>query len=290
MLNPDLAGNKIPAGSCALMTREQTVNKTAKVYLVGTGPGDPDLMTVKAMRLLQNADVVIYDRLVSEAILEQIPSGVSRIYVGKKSGSHIIPQDEINRLLISLADGQRNIVRLKGGDPFIFGRGSEEALFLVKHGIDFEIVPGITAASACTSYAGIPLTHRGMAQGVQIVTGHSQANQPLDLDWHTLIDDNKTLVIYMGLANIELICRKLIEAGCDSDTPAAAIVNGTTARQQRILTTLSRLPVACSEAMLQPPVIFVIGKVVSLARSLDWFTTDAAMGNYFADRKQILHG
>jgi len=266
------------------------MNHSTKVYLVGTGPGDPELLTVKALRLLQNADVVIYDRLVSEAILEQIPSGVSRIYVGKKSGNHSLPQDEINQLLVNLAEGKRTIVRLKGGDPFVFGRGSEEALMLAKQGIAFEIVPGITAASACTTYAGIPLTHRGLAQGVQIVTGHSQADLPLELDWKALADADKTVVIYMGLANIELISRKLIEAGLDANTPAAAIQNGTTARQQRVLSTLSMLPADTRAAILQPPVIFVIGKVVSLANSLDWFVTDEAMGDYFADREQTLHG
>lgn len=266
------------------------MNHSTKVYLVGTGPGDPELLTVKALRLLQNADVVIYDRLVSEAILEQIPSGVSRIYVGKKSGNHSLPQDEINQLLVNLAEGKRTIVRLKGGDPFVFGRGSEEALMLAKQGIAFEIVPGITAASACTTYAGIPLTHRGLAQGVQIVTGHSQADLPLELDWKALADADKTVVIYMGLANIELICRKLMGAGLDANTPAAAIQNGTTARQQRVLSTLSMLPADTRAAMLEPPVIFVIGKVVSLAKSLDWFATDEAMGDYFADREQTLHG
>jgi len=266
------------------------MKKSAKVYLVGAGPGDPELLTVKAFRLLQNADVVIYDRLVSEAILEQIPSGVSRIYVGKKSGNHTLAQDEINHLLVSLADGNRMIVRLKGGDPFVFGRGSEEALLLAKQGIEFEVVPGITAASACTTYAGIPLTHRGLAQGVQIVTGHSQADHTLELDWKTLADDNKTIVIYMGLANIDLISRKLIDAGLDSDTPAAAIQNGTTARQQRLLSTLSMLSADTNKMMLQPPVIFVIGKVVSLANSLDWFTTNEAIGNYFSDRSQTVHG
>lgn len=266
------------------------MNHSRKVYLVGTGPGDPELLTVKAMRLLQNADVVIYDRLVSEAILEQIPAGISRIYVGKKSGNHSLPQDEINQLLVNLAEGERTIVRLKGGDPFVFGRGSEEALLLAKHGIAFEIVPGITAASACTTYAGIPLTHRGLAQGVQIVTGHSQADLPLELDWKALADADKTIVIYMGLANIELISRKLLEAGLDANTPAAAIQNGTTARQQRVLSTLAMLPEDTRKAMLQPPVIFVIGKVVSLAKSLDWFVTDEAMGDFFADRDQALHG
>ena len=260
------------------------------MYLVGTGPGDPDLLTVKALRLLQTADVIIYDRLVSDAILEQIPSGVSRIYVGKKTGNHTLPQDEINRLLINLAEGQRIIVRLKGGDPFVFGRGSEEALLLAKQGIEFEVVPGITAASACTTYAGIPLTHRGLAQGVQIVTGHSQADQSLELDWKALADVNKTIVIYMGLANIELISSKLIEAGLDATTPAAAIQNGTTARQQRVLSTLSLLPVDTRKAMLQPPVIFVIGKVVSLANSLDWFDLEESIGEFFSDKEQTVHG
>ena len=266
------------------------MNYSAKVYLVGTGPGDPDLLTVKALRLLQNADVVIYDRLVSEAILEQIPQGVSRIYVGKKSGNHTLPQDEINQLLINLAEGKRNIVRLKGGDPFVFGRGSEEALLLAKQGIAFEIVPGITAASACTTYAGIPLTHRGLAKGVQIVTGHSQKDMPLELDWKALADADKTVVVYMGLANIDFISHKLIEAGLDANTPAAAIQNGTTAHQQRVITTLSKLAHDSHEAKLQPPVIFVIGKVVSLAQSLDWFETEEAEGHYFADRNQPLHG
>jgi len=266
------------------------MNKSAKVYLVGTGPGDPELLTVKALRLLQNADVVIYDRLVSAAILEQIPSGVSQIYVGKKTGNHTLPQDEINQLLINVAEGKRTIVRLKGGDPFVFGRGSEEALVLAKHGIEFEVVPGITAASACTTYAGIPLTHRGLAQGVQIVTGHSQKDLPLELDWNALADANKTIVIYMGLANIDLITHELIAAGLPIDTPAAAIQNGTTARQQRVLSTLSRLAVDSKEANIQAPVIFVIGKVVSLANELDWFVTDEAIEHSFSDQEQTVHG
>ncbi len=264
------------------------MNESAKVYLVGTGPGDPDLLTVKALRLLQNADVIIYDRLVSKGILEQIPAGVSQIYVGKKSGNHSLPQDEINQLLLKLAKTERTIVRLKGGDPFIFGRGSEEALLLARNGIKFEIVPGITAASACTTYAGIPLTHRGLSQGVQIVTGHSQADQPLELDWNSLADAKKTIVIYMGLANIKLISDKLINAGLDKNTPAAAIQNGTTGKQNRILTTLFKL--ADDTSMLQAPVIFVIGKVVSLAEQLDWFEVEKAIEGDFTDIGKSLHG
>jgi uroporphyrin-III C-methyltransferase/precorrin-2 dehydrogenase/sirohydrochlorin ferrochelatase/uroporphyrin-III C-methyltransferase len=264
------------------------MNESAKVYLVGTGPGDPDLLTVKALRLLQNADVVIYDRLVSEGILEQIPAGVSKIYVGKQTGNHTLPQDEINELLIKLAETERSIVRLKGGDPFIFGRGSEEALLLAENGIKFEVVPGITAASACTTYAGIPLTHRGLSQGVQIVTGHSQADRPLELDWASLADENKTTVIYMGLANIELISTKLIQAGLDKTTPAAAIQNGTTGKQNRVLTTLEDLFV--NTQGLQAPVIFVIGKVVTLAHHLDWFTEENVIEGEFVDNEKLLHG
>lgn len=264
------------------------MSQSRKVYLVGTGPGDPDLLTVKALRLIQSADVVIYDRLVSEAILEQIPAGVTQIYVGKKTGNHTLPQDEINQLLLNLAESKRTVVRLKGGDPFIFGRGSEEALLLAEHGIKFEIVPGITAAAACTAYAGIPLTHRGLSQGVQIVTGHSQQDKPLELDWKALADANKTIVIYMGFANRELISRKLVEAGLDENTPAAAIQNGTTCHQKRILTTLGELTKATS--MLEAPVIFVIGKVVSLAEQLDWFEVENAIEGDFTDAEQTLHG
>jgi len=266
--------------------------QSAKVYLVGTGPGDPELLTVKALRLLQTADVVIYDRLVSEAILQQIPSGVSRIYAGKKSGNHALPQDEINQLLVTLVKSQRSIVRLKGGDPFIFGRGSEEALVLTKHGIEFEIVPGITAASACASYAGIPLTHRGLAQGVQIITGHSQAGQELDLNWNAIANAETTIVIYMGLHNIDLICTKLIAAGLDIHTPAAAIKNGTTCHQQLVITTLSKLASVVRFTFKNPPVIFIIGKVVSLSNSLDWFLPEDAIrpkDDYFGISNQSQH-
>jgi len=264
------------------------MNESARVYLVGTGPGDPDLLTVKAWRLLQNADVVIYDRLVSEGILEQIPAGVSKIYVGKKSGNHTLPQNEINQLLLALADTTRTIVRLKGGDPFVFGRGSEEALLLAQHGIKFEIVPGITAASACTTYAGIPLTHRGLSQGVQIITGHGESDKPLALDWKLLADDNKTIVIYMGLANIKLISEKLMNAGLDKSTPAAAIQNGTTVKQHQVLTTLDKL--ADDSSALQAPVIFVIGKVVSLAEQLAWFETGSVAECDFTANEKSLHG
>lgn len=247
----------------------------AKIYLVGTGPGDPDLLTVKALRLLQNSDVVVYDRLVSDEILQQIPPGVSRIYVGKKTGKHTVPQDEINSLLVKLAESKRTIVRLKGGDPFVFGRGSEEAEYLARHKVPFEVVPGITSASACTTYAGIPLTHRGLAHGVQIITGHCRADLPLDLDWQSLADPGKTIVVYMGVANIALICDRLMHAGLSEETPAAAIANGTSSRQQRLITTLSRLAQDTRESGMKAPVLFVIGRVVRLAEVLDWFEPEA---------------
>ena len=266
------------------------MSNPARVYLVGTGPGDPDLLTIKALRLIQDTDVIIYDRLVSDAILDLIPAGTTRIYVGKETGNHTVPQQEINQLLVKLADAHHRIVRLKGGDPFVFGRGSEEAMWLVKHNIPFEIVPGITAASACTTYAGIPLTHRGLAQGVQIITGHSQQDGPLELDWTTLADASQTLVVYMGLANIKLICEKLVAAGLAADTPSAAIQNGTMAQQQCLLTTLGSLADETHRAKLCPPVIFVIGKVVSLADSLDWFGVNDGVNHQFLNSETTSYG
>jgi len=249
----------------------------ACVYLLGTGPGDPDLLTVKALRLMQQADVVVYDRLVSDEILQLIPAGTTRIYVGKRSGRHTLVQDEINALLVNLAETERTIVRLKGGDPFIFGRGSEEALYLAKHGVRFEVIPGVTAASACASYAGIPLTHRGLANSVQFVSGHAQNNQPLDLDWASLADENRTLVIYMGVANIGYISRRLIRAGLPAGSPVAAIENGASQRQRCLVCELSQLQQRVIEEDLKAPVVFVIGRVVSLASELKWFEHGFAM-------------
>ena len=245
---------------------------SGKVYLVGSGPGDPDLLTVKALRLMQTADVVLYDRLVSEDILDMIPAGVSRIRVGKKSGHHCVPQQEINQLLINSARNNRKVVRLKGGDPYIFGRGSEEALALRKAAIEFEVVPGITSAAGCSAYAGIPLTHRGMSRSVQFLTGHLKENDPLDIDWKKLTDTESTLVFYMGLANLDVICQSLIDAGLASTTPAAAVQDATTSRQQRVISTLADLAAAVQQAELQAPVMIIVGQVVSLATELDWFS------------------
>lgn len=241
------------------------------VALVGAGPGDPELLTLKALRHLQQAEVVVFDRLVSPEILDLVPTGATRIYAGKAHGDHHMTQDEINALLLNLARSGRRVVRLKGGDPLIFGRGSEEAEYLARHGVAFEIVPGISAASGCSAYGGIPLTHRGLATGVRYITGHCQAGRDLDHDWRSLADPDTTLVIYMGLHHLERIARELMAAGLPGDTPAAAIQNGTSARQRRLVGTLAELPRLVAEQGFAAPTITIIGRVVSLADSLEWF-------------------
>lgn len=241
------------------------------VSLVGAGPGDAELLTIKALRLLQTADVVIYDRLVSAGILELIPAGVSRIAVGKAPGNHCVPQQQINEIIVNLAKAGRRIVRLKGGDPYMFGRGGEEVLALTAQQIPFEIVPGITSASGCSAYSGIPLTHRGMSRRVQFITGHFNNDEPLDLNWRSIADPQSTIVIYMGLANMPAISAALIEAGLPATMPAAAIHNGTTDNQQRVISTLANLPDEIQKKAMQAPAIVIIGEVVTLADELDWF-------------------
>ncbi len=249
------------------------MNNKGFVSLVGAGPGDAELMTVKAVRLLHQADVVVYDRLVSADILSLIPAGVSRISVGKEVGKHCVPQDEINEIIVNLANAGRKVVRLKGGDPYMFGRGGEEIQALNKHRIAFEVVPGITAASGCSAYSGIPLTHRGMSRRVQYITGHFNDNEPLDLDWQSIADPDSTLVIYMGISNLPLAVHSLIDAGLPASTPAAAIQNGTTPSQQRLITTLGQINDAIHQKHMKAPVIIIIGEVVTLADELDWFQT-----------------
>ena len=241
------------------------------VSLVGAGPGDPELMTVKALRLLQQADVVIFDRLVSAAILQLIPHGVGQISVGKSPGKHCVPQDQINEIIVSLARSGRRLVRLKGGDPYIFGRGGEEAQVLRQHGIPFEVVPGVTAAAGCSSYGGIPLTHRGLSRGVRFLTGHQQNNEDLAIDWSKVADPDCTLVIYMGLANLKSICSELVNAGLPDSTPAAAIHGGSTQQQRKVIATLADLAEAVARADLKSPVTTIVGKVVALSAELDWF-------------------
>ncbi len=255
------------------------------VYLVGAGPGDPDLLTVKALRLIRNADVVVYDRLVSDEILALVPAGVSRIFVGKAQGCHPVPQADIHHLLARLAVRNRRIVRLKGGDPFIFGRGGEEAEYLARRGIPFEVVPGVTAAVACAAYAGIPLTHRGLSTGVRFVTGHCRGDMPADLDWRGLADADTTLVVYMGLVQIARMTQRLLDAGLPAGTPAAAIERGTTRRQRRLVTTLEALPREVAAARLEAPTLFVIGRVVALAELLDWFAPGGAPEPVSASRE-----
>ena len=245
---------------------------TPTVFLVGAGPGDADLLTVKALRLIQSAEVVVYDRLVSEEILDLIPVGASRIFVGKKSGQHHMPQDEINEVLVKMGQAGRRTVRLKGGDPLVFGRGSEEAQRLEEAGVKFEIVPGISAAIGAGAYAGIPLTHRGLARSVRFVTGHCREDQPLELDWRSLADPDTTLVVYMGLANIKQIVDKLVAAGLPATTPAAAVEQGTTSNQRRHVTTLKDLPADLATHKFVAPTLLIIGRVVSVAGTMDWFS------------------
>lgn len=242
--------------------------KRAKVSLVGAGPGDPDLLTLKAYRVISEADTVVYDRLVSDEIMALVPKGAARINVGKQPKFHPVPQSEINELLVSLAQDGRHVVRLKGGDPFLFGRGSEEALFLRQHEIDYEIVPGVTSASGCASALGVPLTHRGYANGVRLVTGHCCDSNDLDMDWQGMADPATTLVLYMGMANVPQISIKLIANGLPADTPVAAICNGTRPNQRHIISTLGEIAGAAAESDFDGPVLFVIGTVVELASIL----------------------
>ena len=267
------------AGRTEFRAEQASSKAETRAFIVGAGPGDPELLTVKAHRLLQEADAVIYDRLVSPQILDLIPAGATRIFAGKASRKHFMPQQEINELLLSLARSGRTVVRLKGGDPFVFGRGSEEAMYLVENGVSFEVVPGITASAGCAAYAGIPLTHRGMAKGVRFITGHMRDDKALDFDWKALADPETTLVVYMGLTNVKLISRKLIEAGLPGYMPAAAIEKGTTAEQRTVLTTLADLPDCLKDMGFEAPTLLVIGEVAELTNKLSWHlaTVDCEM-------------
>lgn len=257
----------------ALNTQILTHNKTARpgeVYLVGAGPGDPDLLTLRALRLMQLADIVVYDRLVSEDIMNLIRRDAQKIYVGKQRDQHTLPQESINQLLVRLALEGNRVVRLKGGDPFIFGRGGEEIETLMENNINFQVIPGITAASGCSNYAGIPLTHRKYAQSCTFVTGHYKDNQ-VNLNWEGLVTPNQTLVIYMGLLGLSYICESLIEHGCSKNLPVALIQQGTTRHQKVITGTLESLPNQIQKQPIKPPTLIIVGDVVRLHNKLTWF-------------------
>lgn len=242
-----------------------------QVYLVGAGPGDPDLLTFRALRLMQKADVVVYDRLVSPQILELVRRDAEKIYVGKAKSNHTLPQDDINQLMVEEAKKGNRVVRLKGGDPFIFGRGGEEIQTLIQHGIEFQVVPGITAASGASSYAGIPLTHRDHAQSVVFATGHLR-DGTIDLNWPALAQQNQTIVFYMGLTGLPVICEKLIHHGLDENTPIALVQSATTEQQKVVTGTLNDIVSRPETTALKPPTLVIVGTVVSLHKELDWFS------------------
>ena len=246
------------------------LEKTGEVYLVGAGPGDPELLSFKALRLMQKADIVIYDRLVSRPIMNLIRQDAEKIYVGKQRADHAMPQENINQLLARLALEGKKVLRLKGGDPFIFGRGGEEIESLIKDDIPFQIVPGITAASGCASYAGIPLTHRDYSQACIFVTGHLR-DGTVNLNWEMLAHEKQTLIFYMGMHGSKIICEELIKHGLSDETPAALIVKGTTEDQEVIIGNLKNMPEIIMERKIVPPTLLIIGDVVKLHNKLKWF-------------------
>jgi uroporphyrinogen III methyltransferase/synthase len=246
--------------------------KVGKVYLVGAGPGDPGLITVKGLACLKQADVVVYDRLVDESILHEARSDAEKIYVGKASDYHTLEQGMINQLLIQKAREGKGVVRLKGGDPFVLGRGGEEANALAENGIPFEVVPGVSSAVAVPAYAGIPVTHRGVASSVTIITGHkvSEGNEPR-IAWDKLSTGTDTLVILMGLGNLAYVVDQLIRNNKSPSTPVAVITHGTTGRQRCVMGTLEDILAKVKSENLQPPSVVVVGNVVHLRNYLRWF-------------------
>ncbi len=244
------------------------MTETGKVYLVGAGPGDPDLLTIKARKIFDQVEVVVYDRLVSDEIMDLVPTGTSRINVGKQPRFHPVPQEDINDILVNLAREGRSVMRLKGGDPFLFGRGSEEASHLHANGVSFEVIPGVTSASACAAAIGLPLTHRGYATGARFITGHCSADSELDWDWKGLSDPNTTLVVYMGVTNLAQITLRLIENGLSASTPIAAVNNGTRPNQRCLISTLGEISKDLTELEFSGPVLFIIGRVVELTKAL----------------------
>jgi uroporphyrin-III C-methyltransferase/precorrin-2 dehydrogenase/sirohydrochlorin ferrochelatase len=248
----------------------RTPLEPGQVALVGTGPGDPELLTLRALRLIRQAEVVLYDNLVSDDIMALVPARVERIYVGKERAKHTMRQESINRLLVEQAQAGKRVVRLKGGDPFVFGRGGEEIETLAADGVSFQVVPGITAALGVSAYAGIPLTHRDYAQACIFVTGHLK-DGTCNLDWTALARPRQTVVFYMGLVGLAEICRQLVANGRAATTPAAIIQQGTTADQRTIIGTLETLPARAAAAEVRAPSLIIVGEVVHLREKLDWY-------------------
>ena len=248
------------------------MKKTGIVYLIGAGPGDAGLLSIKAMQCLQKADVVVYDKLANPEILQYVKANTERIYVGKASNQHTMRQEDINQLLVDLAKAGKVVARLKGGDPFVFGRGGEEALLLQQNNLPFEIVPGITSAIAVPAYAGIPVTHRNVAVSFAVITGHEDPNKNRsDINWEKLATAVDTLVFLMGVENLPHITKKLIENGRDPQTPAAVIRWGTKPEQRVLETTVANASADVLKAGLKPPAIFIVGNVVKLRKDLAWF-------------------
>lgn len=245
-----------------------------EVYLIGGGPGDPDLLTFRALRLMQQADVIVHDRLISKEVLALSRRDAERIYVGKERDNHSVPQEQINQLLVDLAKQGKRVCRLKGGDPFVFGRGGEEIETLTQNGVNFQVVPGITAALGTSAYAGIPLTHRDYSQSVVFVTGHLRDGS-MNLNWKGLAQPNQTIVFYMGLKGLSVICEKLIEHGLPGELPIALVQQATTPRQRVFTGTLATMPTLIANEEIKPPTLIIVGNVVKLHDKLSWFHSQA---------------
>jgi uroporphyrin-III C-methyltransferase/precorrin-2 dehydrogenase/sirohydrochlorin ferrochelatase len=266
-----LSGKEAAARHAIDQELEQSRDSTVgEVYLVGGGPGDPDLLTFRALRLMQQADVIVHDRLVSKEVLDLCRRDAEMIYVGKERNKHTVPQEGINELLVRLAKEGKRVCRLKGGDPFIFGRGGEEIETLVDEGVPFQVVPGITAAAGVASYTGIPLTHRDYSQSVVFVTGHLK-DGTMNLNWPGLVQPNQTIVFYMGLVGVSVICKELVNHGMSPDTPISLVQKGTTQDQKIFIGTLDTMPGIVDESDIKPPTLIIVGDVVKLHEKLKWF-------------------